>query len=82
MTSLYRNRGLYSGIMLLNYLQKEDSDHFKKCCRMSYETFNQLLTLVEPKSRKAIPSNERLASTLRCLASGDSFASLSLVFKI
>ncbi|KAL4103917.1 hypothetical protein QTP88_019234 [Uroleucon formosanum] len=89
MTSLYRNRGLYSGTMLLNDLQKEDGDHFKQCCRMSYETFNQLLTLVEPKIRKedtkfrkAIPSNERLALTLRYLASGDSFASLSLVFKI
>lgn len=74
--------------MLLNDLQKEDGDHFKKC-RMSYETFNQLFTLVEPKIRKedtkfrkTIPSNERLALTLRYLVSGDSFASLSLVFKI
>lgn len=89
MTSLYSNRGVYSGTMLLNDLQKESGDHFKNCCRMSYETFNQLLTLVEPKIRKedtkfrkAILSNERLALTLRYLATGDSFASLSLVFKI
>lgn len=89
MTSLYSNRGLCSGTMLLNDLQKEGGDHFKNCCRMSYETFNQLLTLVEPKIRKentkfrkAIPSNERLALTLRYLATGDSFASLSLVFRI
>jgi len=88
MTSLYSNRELYSG-MLLSDLQKDGGDHFKNCCRMSYETFNQLLTLVEPKIRKedthfrkAIPSNERLALTLRYLATGDSFASLSLVFKI
>lgn len=56
---------------------------------MSYGTLNQLLTLVEPnirkentKFRKAIPSNERLALTLRHLAIGDSFANLLLVFKI
>jgi hypothetical protein len=28
-TSLYSNRGLYSGTMLLNDLQKEGGDHFK-----------------------------------------------------
>ena len=89
MTSLYSNRGLYGGTMLLNDLQKESGDNFKNCCRMSYETFNQLLTLVEPKIRKedtkfrkAIPSNERLALTLRYLVTRDSFASLSLDFQI
>jgi len=75
--------------MLLNDLQKEGGDNFKNCCRMSYETFSQLLTLVDPKIRKentkfrkAIPSNERLALTLRYLATSDSFSSLSLLFKI
>lgn len=56
---------------------------------MSYNTFNQLLALIAPKIkkedtrfRKSIPPNERLALTLRYLATGDSFASLALLFRI
>ena len=56
---------------------------------MSYDTFKQLSTLVEPKIRKentkfrkAIPFNERLALTLRYLETSDSFPSLSIVFQI
>lgn len=89
MRSLYRNRELYSGSMLLNDLKNEDGDHFKNCCRMTPETFNNLLNLIETKIRKedtqfrlSIPANERLALTLRYLATGDSFASLSLLFKV
>jgi len=56
---------------------------------MSYNTLNQLLALIVPKIkkedtrfRKSIPPNERLALTLRYLATGDSFASLALLFRI
>jgi len=89
MKSLFKNRELYSGNIVLNDLQKDDGDHFKNCCRMSPETFNQLFILVESKIqkedtkfRKSIPANQRLGLTLRYLATGDSFASLSLIFRI
>lgn len=56
---------------------------------MNESIFNELLQLVSPNirkrdtnMRKAIPANERLAVTLRFLASGDSFKSLSVVFRI
>ncbi|XP_015365127.1 PREDICTED: uncharacterized protein LOC107162643 isoform X2 [Diuraphis noxia] len=56
---------------------------------MLNNTFNQLLTFIEPKMkkgdtrfRKSIPPNERLALTLRYLTTGDSFASLALLFRI
>lgn len=52
---------------------------------MSPETFNQLLILVGSKIQKSDtqfrPANERLAFTLRYLATGNSYASLSIVFK-
>jgi len=56
MRSLYRNKNLYSGSMLLNDLKNEDGDHFKNCCRMSPETFNNLLSVIEPKIKKKIHS--------------------------
>lgn len=89
MRSLYRNKNLYSGSMLLYDLKNEEGDHFKNCRRMTPETFNNLLNIIEPKIKKedtqfrlSIPANERLALTLRYLATGDSFASLSLLFKV
>lgn len=88
-TSLYRNRCLHGGSILLQDLQKEDNERFLNCCRMSPSVFNQLLALIEPKIkkedtrfRKAIPPAERMALTLRYLATGDSFASLALLFRI
>lgn len=89
MTTLYRNRYLHGGSILLEDLHKEDKERFINCCRMSPVTFDRLLALIEPKIkkedtrfRKAIPPNERLALTLRFLATGDSFASLALLFRI
>lgn len=56
---------------------------------MSPEDFAHLLALIEPMIRKkdtnyrsAIPPNERLAITLRFLATGDSFTSLMYLFKV
>ena len=56
---------------------------------MSFEDFEYLLHKIEPiiskkdtKWRKAIPAKERLALTLRFLASGDSYKSLQYLFKI
>ncbi|CAH1995225.1 unnamed protein product [Acanthoscelides obtectus] len=68
-------------------LLKEPSGRFEN--RMSFEDFEELLQKIEPviskkdtRWRKAIPGKERLALTLRFLASGDSFKSLHYLFKI
>lgn len=70
-------------------LLKEPSGLFENFCRMSFEDFEYLLRKIEPyiskkdtKWRKAIPAKERLAVTLRFLATGDSFKSLHYLFKI
>lgn len=79
----------YSGSNLLTDLLKEPSGLFEHFCRMSSEDFEYLLQKVEPyiakqdtKWRKAVPAKERLVVTLRFLATGDSFKSLSYLFKI
>jgi len=70
-------------------LLKEDSGNFENFCRMTPEMFGEVLGLVEPliakkdtNFRKAIPPRERLAIILRFLATGDSFKSLSYLFKV
>ncbi|XP_005181879.3 uncharacterized protein LOC101887897 [Musca domestica] len=62
---------------------------FKNFIRMDDETFIELLQLVSPyikkqdtNMRKAIPEQIRLAVTLRFLASGDSYKSLSVFFRV
>ena len=57
--------------------------------RMSPQSFDYLLTLVGPRIRKkdtnfrkAIPPAERLAITLRFLASGESQQSLAFLFRV
>nr|CAI5839327.1 unnamed protein product [Callosobruchus analis] len=56
---------------------------------MSLSNFATILNFVGPKIakkdttfRKSIPISERLAITLRYLASGDSFTSLSFLFNV
>ena len=56
---------------------------------MSPDRFDNLLTMVQPiigktdtRLRKSIPAAERLALTLRFLATGDSQQSLSFSFRI
>ncbi|KAL4096632.1 hypothetical protein QTP88_021551 [Uroleucon formosanum] len=46
MRSLYRNKNLYSGSMLLNDLKNEDGDHFKNCS----------FSLIVPPSERASPN--------------------------
>lgn len=62
---------------------------FKNFCRMRSEDFEFLLTMIghsiakkDTSFRDAIPVQERLAVTLRFLATGDSYRSLSYLFKI
>lgn len=62
---------------------------FKNFFRMSTTSFETLLNMIGPKisksdtrMRKCIPAHERLAFTLRFLATGDSYHSLQYTFKI
>jgi hypothetical protein len=88
MTSVFRSRDRYSGSDILCDLRVENL-HFRTFCRMSYSDFDALINLVGPRIskedtsfRKAIPVAERLAVTLRFLASGGSFTSLSCLLKM
>lgn len=73
---------------MLQDLQREPSGHFKNFCRMTSEDFEFLLNKIGPlikrsdtNMRKAIPIQERFAVALRFFATGDSFKSLSYLFK-
>ncbi|KAI9553806.1 hypothetical protein GHT06_019074 [Daphnia sinensis] len=62
---------------------------FRNITRMSPSMFNKLLEMVGPKlakkdtkMRRSIPVEQRLALTLRFLASGDCMRSLSYAFRI
>ncbi|KAH1021873.1 hypothetical protein HUJ04_011357 [Dendroctonus ponderosae] len=74
---------LYSGSDLLCDLAIDDTGKFKNFCRVFSSDFELLLNIIGPKIQKqntnfrlAIPIKERLAVTLRFLATGDSYASL------
>lgn len=74
---------------MLEDLIREPSGQFENFCRMSADDFNFLLNKIGPliarkdtNMRKAIPVNERFAVALRFLASGESFKSLSYLFKV
>lgn len=62
---------------------------FKNFLRMDESAFDELLVLVAPiiaksntNMRAAIPSCERLTITLRFLATGESYASLAVLFRV
>ena len=69
---------------------REDKDIlFKNFTRMREKKFDRLLKLVTPiitkqstQLREAIPSEIKLAITLRFLATGDNLMSLSYLFKV
>lgn len=70
-------------------LKAQNPDLFKNFVRMDAADFDFLLELVTPiirkedtKFRKAISPAERLAVTLRYLATGESFCSLRFLFRI
>ncbi|KAL4083272.1 hypothetical protein QTP88_028602 [Uroleucon formosanum] len=90
-----QSRKVANGSKLLNELREDDELNFElrgsfhNFLRMSSSDFENILCKIEPiikKSdtfmRQAIPVQERLAVTLRFLATGDSYMSLSYLFKI
>ncbi|XP_029340971.1 uncharacterized protein LOC115033105 [Acyrthosiphon pisum] len=88
MSSLNKSRNRYNATNLIEDLRREPSGKFENFCRMSATDFEFLLCKIGPMIRKsntnmreAIPVQERLAVSLRFLASGDSFSSLSYLFK-
>ncbi|XP_017493066.1 PREDICTED: uncharacterized protein LOC108381162 isoform X2 [Rhagoletis zephyria] len=79
--------GFYSTLRFK--LRQQDPQWFKNFVRMSCEDFDYLVEHLTPyigksntRFRKAISVGERLAVTLRYLATGDSFSSLMTVFLI
>lgn len=74
--------------MLLD-LKQEPSGKFENFCRMSSVDFEFLLNKIGPtikksdtNMRKAIPVQERFCVAVRFLATGNSFKSLSYLFKM
>lgn len=74
---------------ILRELLQDSDELFKNFTRMSPVDFHYLLDLVRPQitkedtvMREAVPADIRLAVTLRYLATGDSFCSLSYLFHI
>lgn len=76
--------------LLQEFSAQDDQKHlYENFLRMDSATFEELLELVSPliqkqetNMRKPISPRERLAVTLRFLASGDSFHSLAALFRI
>ena len=80
--------GAFSNIV--HELGVEDSGGFREMMRMDYETFVNLLSLIEKditpmelmSGIKVIRAPERLAATVRYFATGETFRSLSFQFRI
>ncbi|CAH1980242.1 unnamed protein product [Acanthoscelides obtectus] len=88
MTSLSRSRERYNVSIMIEDLIREPSGRLENFLRMSYTDFEFLLNEVghmigkkDTQLRKAISVKERFCVALRFFASGDSFVSLSYLFK-
>lgn len=77
------------GETMTDMQEQEESGQFHNFCRMASEDFDHLLSLISDKIRKSstnfrdsIPAYDRLAVTLRFLATGDSYESLMYFTKM
>ncbi|KAL0830080.1 hypothetical protein ABMA28_003537 [Loxostege sticticalis] len=84
---LFKSRtkeGSYS-ILIKNHLIGAE-EKFRKYCRINKNQFDFVLSLIveeiQPKNRHAITAEEKLYLTLRFLATGETFESLSTSFRI
>ncbi|KAI4472002.1 hypothetical protein MML48_1g12228 [Holotrichia oblita] len=75
--------------LLHKELAVEDKENYRNFIRMDEETFNELLQLVEhdiennnTMFRNSISARDRLSITLRYLATGESYKSLSFSFRV
>ena len=77
-------------INIVRKLQLEDTERFQETIRMDFKHFNKVLNLIVPDitpqeiicGNKVISAAERLTATLRFLATGETFQSLSFQFRI
>ena len=76
-------------VNILNELYVSDHEGFRRFMRMDQKQFNKLADLISveikkqyTKMRKPISPKERLALTLRYLATGETFRSLEYQFRI
>lgn len=84
-----RRSNLGASSTILTELANEDRQEYKKIMRMSVDQFNELLSLVEGDiskvdtvMRSAIPARVKLEIALRFLATGDSYQSLAIFFRV
>ena len=80
-------KGAYNALVC--ELSLTDREDYRRFMRMNPETFHELLEKVRPfiekkttTIRKSISAEEKLAFTLRYLATGENFKSLSFLFRI
>ena len=84
MKKWYQDRNHYTHENLLGELRQSSSDDYKNFLRMDAETFDELLSLVQPivqkentNMREAVCPSMRLSATLRFLATGNKFEDLN-----
>ena len=75
--------------LLMDRFRTEFPEKHQNCLRMTKENFDNILELIRPAIekqdthfRKCIPSDQRLCVTLFYLATGDSFKTLALFFRM
>ena len=74
---------------LFKEMALEDAGVYRNVLRIGIEKFEELLSVITPKigkkdsvMRMAIPCRTKLEITLRYMATGDSFRSLALLFRV
>ena len=81
--------GLYAN--LVQELMFEDTRTYREIMRMDYDCFNHILQVIEPyitpqnsgvSGQRVVTAAERLVLTIRFLATGETFSSLNLQFRI